>query len=199
MPPTPSRNGHSPNGSSPHPVPRFAPPSPNGVNGGAGSGPPSPNGVNGRDSRGRFAKGNRGGTGNPFARRVARLRTLLLEIVSEDDLRGVLAKLVERARTGDVAAVRLVLNYLIGRPVDAVDPDRLDLEEWRLYKEGPTIDEVLDGPESQPDHLHPGMACVLARSCQNQNRDEMLTLMTQSRDGEKTEGEGGRQACDAKE
>src|SRR5262245_18489356 len=100
MTPAPCRNGHAPNNSSPPHFPRFAPPSPNGVNGGSASaapspngcngpadapGPPSPNGVNACDSRGRFAKGNRGGTGNPFARRVARLRTLLLEIVSEDD------------------------------------------------------------------------------------------------------------------
>src|SRR5262249_39669896 len=147
MHPTPSRNGHTANGSPLPAGPRFAPPSPNGVNGTADAATaPSPNGVNGaaeaaapslngsngHDSRGRFARGHRGGPGTPFARRVARLRTLLLEIVGEDDLRGVLVKLVELARGGDLAAARLLLTYLVGQPAEAVDPDRLDLEEWRL-------------------------------------------------------------------
>ena len=35
----------------------------------------APAGDNGRDARGRFAPGNAGGPGNPFARRVAELRT----------------------------------------------------------------------------------------------------------------------------
>src|SRR5438067_2077329 len=38
-----------------------------------------------RDADGRFVKGNRGGPGNPFARRVAELRRELLEAVSADD------------------------------------------------------------------------------------------------------------------
>ncbi len=35
---------------------------------------PSTNGSNGRDGSGRFAKGNKGGPGNPFARQVVMLR-----------------------------------------------------------------------------------------------------------------------------
>ncbi len=192
---SPSRNGHAPHTSAPPLGPRFTVPSPNGADGASvavppsangGNGPepaggsPSANGADGRDRRGRFAKGNKGGPGNPFARRVARLRTLLLEVVTEDDLRGVLAKLVERARAGDLAAVRLLLHYLIGRPVDAVDPDRLDLEEWRLYQQGPTLAEVFDSPPpGQPHHLDPALACVLTRACQEQNLDRLLDLTTQ--------------------
>jgi hypothetical protein len=52
-----------------------APPSKNGDNGEAAAGaPPSINGDNGRTARGRFANGNRGGPGNPFARQMARMR-----------------------------------------------------------------------------------------------------------------------------
>ena len=89
---------------------------------------PSTNGDNGRDAGGRFAKGNPGGPGNPFARRVARLRSLLLDAVSDDDLRAVVAKMVEKAKAGDVAAAREVLTRTIGKPTDAIDPD-LDFDE----------------------------------------------------------------------
>lgn len=62
---------------------------------------PSPNGGNGRagnrDAGGRFAKGNSGGPGNPYARRVARLRSLMLEAVSDDDLKAIVAALVQQA------------------------------------------------------------------------------------------------------
>ncbi len=94
---------------------------------------PSPNGRNGaRDGRGRFAKGNPGGPGNPFARRVARIKSLIVDAVSDDDLRAVVAMLVERAKGGDVAAAREILNRLVGRPAAATDPEQRELEERRL-------------------------------------------------------------------
>src|SRR5437016_2738897 len=52
-------------------------PSLNGANGEQNDAAPSANGDYGHDSRGRFAKGNKGGSGNPFARRVGRLRRRL--------------------------------------------------------------------------------------------------------------------------
>src|SRR6516162_8234307 len=52
--------------------------------GGAGNGTVPPPG---RDQRGRFVTGNQRGPGNPFARRVAGLRQVLLDTVTDDDLR----------------------------------------------------------------------------------------------------------------
>lgn len=95
---------------------------------------PSPNGSNGRE-RGRFAPGNTGGPGNPFARRVGRLRSLILEAVSDDDLRAIVGKLVEQAKAGDLAAAREVFNRLVGKPTEAIDPDRMDLHAMRLIHE----------------------------------------------------------------
>src|SRR5436190_12447126 len=104
MHPPPSRTGNTSDNHTLPAGPRFTLPSTNGSNGAQpADAAPSRNGADGRDARGRFAKGNRGGPGNPYARRVAQLRTLLLEIITEDDLRGVLCKLVERARAGDLA------------------------------------------------------------------------------------------------
>jgi hypothetical protein len=94
-------------------------------------------GSNGHDANGRFTKGNRCAAGNPFARRMARLRCLLLDAVSDDDLRAVVRKLVEQARAGDVAAAKLLFAYLIGRPAGVVNPDTLDREEWEECRELP--------------------------------------------------------------
>ena len=88
-----------------------------------------------RDSAGRFATGNPGGPGNPFARRVAQLRSALLDAVSDDDLREIVSALVTRAKSGDVVAAREILTRIIGKPGDSVDPDRLDLDDLKIASE----------------------------------------------------------------
>lgn len=106
---------------------------------------PSTNGANGRDTKGRFAAGNSGGPGNPHARQVARIRSQLLSMVSEDDLREVLQALIQRARTGDVAAVHELLNRLVGKPATAIDPRQEDWSERRmkLAESGFELDEEM--------------------------------------------------------
>src|SRR5438128_1990918 len=88
----------------------------------------------GRDRDGRFARGNPGGPGNPFAREVAAYRTRLLGRVKEGDVDAVADQLIRQAREGDLAAIRLFLLYVLGRPGAAVDPDGLDAQELALYK-----------------------------------------------------------------
>src|SRR5215471_10855765 len=80
----------------------------------------------GRDQKGRFAKGNPGGPGNPFAREVAAYRVRLLRRVKEGDVDAVADQLIKQAREGDLVAIRLFLLYVLGRPAAAVDPDGLD-------------------------------------------------------------------------
>jgi hypothetical protein len=90
--------------------------------------PPSNSGANGstgRDAKGRFAPGNTVARGNPFARRMARLRARALAAVSGPDLEAIVRQLVAAAQAGDVAAAKVLLPYLLGRPPEAVDPDRL--------------------------------------------------------------------------
>ena len=84
-----------------------------------------------RDQRGRFAAGNRGGPGNPFARQTAALRQALVNAVSEKDIADIAAVLLEKARQGDVAASRLVFAYALGKPAAAANPDTLDQEEMK--------------------------------------------------------------------
>src|SRR5208337_4774254 len=65
----------------------------------------------GRDERGKFAKGNFGGPGNPFARQTAAFRKAIHAAVTEADLEEVAKKLLEKAKEGDVAAMKLLLSY----------------------------------------------------------------------------------------
>src|SRR5438270_7592749 len=92
----------------------------------AGVHSPSPDGANGRDAGGRFTRGNPGGPGNPFARRIAELRRAAIATVTEDDIQAVITALIAKAKQGDVAAARLLLAHSLGQPVAPVDADTLD-------------------------------------------------------------------------
>jgi len=80
---------------------------------------PTANGDNGRDEHGRFTAGNAGGPGNPHAAQVGRLRSALLNAVTEDDIREVAAALVGKAKKGDVVAARVLFDRVLGKPIEA--------------------------------------------------------------------------------
>ena len=83
----------------------------------------------GRDGSGRFAAGNRGGPGNPFARRTAAARKAVADAVTPEQLAAIAAVMVKKALEGDVAAAKLVFGYAAGKPAQAPDPDTLDAHE----------------------------------------------------------------------
>jgi len=83
------------------------------------------NGGNGRDVKGRFLPGNRHGKGNPLVKQTTKLRAVLMEAVTPEDMRQVVLKLVAMAKSGDAVAIRELLNRVYGRPVEP----RLDLTE----------------------------------------------------------------------
>jgi len=91
--------------------------------------------ANARDNAGRFAPGNSGGPGNPYAKRVAALRGAMLDAVTEDDMRAVLGKLVELAKAGNVPAAREVLDRCLGRTLEADVIERLEQLEAALAPE----------------------------------------------------------------
>ena len=90
---------------------------------------------NGRQADGRFAPGNPGGPGNPYARKVAEYRKALLECVSVEELGRVVAAIKKKALEGNVAAAKLIFQYVLGKPITPVDPDRLDVDEWQKVLE----------------------------------------------------------------
>jgi hypothetical protein len=99
----------------------------------------------GRDSSsGRFTAGNRYGRGNPHARRMAALREAFLSAATGERMRELGEKLLAAALAGDWQAAKLLLPFVLGRPADAVDPDTLDLDEWRLRQDCPRLGDVVE-------------------------------------------------------
>jgi hypothetical protein len=90
-----------------------------------------------RDKRGRFAAGNKAARGNPFNRRLAAMRQVLLDTIDEAKLRALVEALHAQALAGDVAAARTLLAYVVGKPAASVDPDALDRDEWKQCQEWP--------------------------------------------------------------
>jgi hypothetical protein len=103
-----------------------------------------PQAGNGRDSHGRFARGNPGGPGNPFYRHQAELKRQLLAQVTDADVMSVMRVLLGLARDGDLAAIKLFLEYTVGKPSKEVDPDQDELHEWRLQQQTPRLPQVLE-------------------------------------------------------
>jgi hypothetical protein len=102
-----------------------------------------------RQSNGRFAKGNRGGPGNPFARQIAAFRACLINSVTEEDMEVIVDKLVDWARYGNLQAIKLLFSYLLGTPKPVVEPDELDLHEMRLAHQTTLAAEALQEQEAQ--------------------------------------------------
>lgn len=89
------------------------------------SDPPSTNGTQTeRDQRGRFAKGNSGGPGNPFANDVGKLRARLYRVLRGKDVDQAIKTIREimgKGKDSDrLTAARLLLDRALG-PSEAVD------------------------------------------------------------------------------
>src|SRR5262245_52754947 len=115
----------------------------------------------GRDSNGRFAHGNKGGPGNPFSRQVAALRQALLRAVTPQDMEDIARKLRQMALEGDKGAARLLYSYTVGKPAPTVEPDRLDIDEFRIYQEEAASQQQLLAPINS---VPVALACQLLRA-----------------------------------
>jgi hypothetical protein len=103
---------------------------------------PTPS-AEGREPTDYFAAGHAGGAVNPFARRVAGLRTAMVSAVSDEDMVAITARLVRDARDGNNTATKLLFQYVVGRPGPAVDPDRLAIDEFRRLQQSAVPPEAL--------------------------------------------------------
>ena len=117
--------------------------------------------TNGHDANGRFTPGNPGGPGNPFARRVAELREVMLECVTDKEMEIIVGALMVQAMAGKLAAIKLLFQYVLGKPPATVEPDTLDLQEVEQYRQAPqpaVINDIL-GKRLPADY-----ACNILRS-----------------------------------
>ena len=90
----------------------------------------------GRDSGGRFVKGNKFGTGNPFAKKMTQLRSGLIKSVTQKDIAAIICRLKTDAIAGDNTAARILLDRLFGPLIAADVLERLEDVENKL-KESP--------------------------------------------------------------
>jgi hypothetical protein len=97
-----------------------------------------------RTPNGRFARGNAGGPGNPFGRKVAQFRQALLSTITDDDIQRVGKLLLEMALARDVAAMKLFLQYAVGKPQVVVEPDRVDIDEWELVRQSVVRNDIAE-------------------------------------------------------
>jgi hypothetical protein len=120
----------------------------------------SDGGSKGHGANGRFIPGNKCSKGNPFARRMAALRSAALEELTPDDVRALVRRLHTQALSGDVPCATLLLRYALGRPPEAIDPDTLDVDEWQKLASMPAYAELA---QLQIDGVPPTEAIELLR------------------------------------
>jgi hypothetical protein len=125
------RNGHAPASRPAGTLPPLPPVS-------DGSATPQP-AAEGRADGGRFAPGNRFGKGNPFTRRLAAKRAAFADAVTDAEVAALARQLYRQALDGDLQAAALLLSYTIGKPANAVDPDAMDLQEWKAREEWDSV------------------------------------------------------------
>ena len=97
-----------------------------------------------RDSLGRFVPGHpgfRNGPGRPPRAREDYLIGVLREVITEDRLIAMVEACCKKAEEGDIAALKLLLAYLLGQPAQLVR-----LEQGRVILEvsgpGPLAERV---------------------------------------------------------
>ena len=84
---------------------------------------------------GQFIPGNQC-AGERDPRKAASFRAKLFKAVSPSDFRQIIAALVERAKSGDMAAIKLCLQYLCGNAADVELHQRLLVLETVLTERG---------------------------------------------------------------
>jgi hypothetical protein len=102
---------------------------------------------NGRGERGRFAPGNSYAKGNGGYKRVAELRNALQDAMTVEKMREAEAALFEQVKAGDTTAIRLWLEYAIGKPAQPVEvsgPDGRELGEPDLHRVLTAIAKALE-------------------------------------------------------
>ena len=81
---------------------------------------------------GQFAAGNQCAKGNSTPRKAATFRAKLFRCVTPADFRAIVQKLVEEAKAGQPWAIKLALQYLVGRSADVEMHERLLILETTL-------------------------------------------------------------------
>jgi hypothetical protein len=69
------------------------------------------------------------------------MRQEFMKAVTAEDMAAVARAMIDKAKEGDAAAARIVLQYTLGRPAETIDPDRLDEMEWQQWRRESQVGE----------------------------------------------------------
>jgi hypothetical protein len=106
-----------------------------------------------RRGDGTFGKGNKFGKGgNPYLKRIKYLKAIVLTSATPEQVRAVIVRLGEQAAEGDVAAAKVYLDHVLGRPAQAIelsgpDGEPIGIEMARLR--GVILAALADEPEAR--------------------------------------------------
>ena len=82
---------------------------------------------------GRFTAGNKAARGNPYTRKAAAIRKALYSSVTADDIRQIVATLKAQAISGDLKAITVLFDRILGTPQTGIDLlERLEKLEVQL-------------------------------------------------------------------
>ena len=80
------------------------------------------------------------------------------------------------ARSGDLVAMKLLFLYVLGKPVETVNPDTLDVEEWRQCYQ--PLEQIMKQVPATMATLPAEVACGMVahiQPCRVQHLAEMLS------------------------
>lgn len=70
---------------------------------------------------GRFTPGNKAAKGNPYTKKAAELRKALYTAVTAQDIKRIVENLKEQALAGDLKAISLLFDRLLGTIATGID------------------------------------------------------------------------------
>jgi tetrahydromethanopterin S-methyltransferase subunit H len=70
---------------------------------------------------GRFTAGNKAARGNPYTRKAAAMRKALYNSVTADDMRRIVDVLKEQALAGDLKAITVLFDRILGTAQTGID------------------------------------------------------------------------------
>ncbi len=112
-----------------------------------------------RDHLGRYLPGHRGGPGRPKRTRSPAYQIVLEDVISPEEWRAIVKRLKHYILDGDLAALRILAPYLLGRPTTAALQDAND---------NPSPTPVPSELTGLPAQLSPSMLKELSRQLERE-------------------------------
>ena len=92
---------------------------------------------------------------------TARMLEVFRNAISEEAFVRVVLKLLEKAEAGDTSAAKIIVSYVVGKPLPAPHPDSIDRDEWdHFQKDAMNQRELAIVLNSLPTHVGNDVARV---------------------------------------